>query len=171
MKIFKLGFLGGLIFALISITISFVWYKSGLAEEGINWPSYIYYFLFPCLIFGLIFYYRKIRNNQLSIEHSLAVGMIAVLISGIMYIIYQILFYTVIDPEFTSRVVNKTMDANNQYSEEEKRLAKEMVKGSSGTAFSIIGIVVWMAFNLFLGAIYSLVSGLILRKKKIPEHI
>lgn len=159
----KLGLNYGIILGLVIVTIAVLMYVSGMALEGVQWPVYLYYLIFPALIIYAISQYKKANANSLSLGDSVKLGLAIAVVSGIVYAVYIYLFNYVIDPEFN----NQMMEVAREKLAENDKLSEEMLNQSMEWAekFSNPSIVVtfWLAMSVFFGLIYSLIGGAIMR--------
>ena len=53
----------GIILGLIMILISVITYVTGMALEGVQWPNWIYYVVFPIIILYAISQFKKQNLN------------------------------------------------------------------------------------------------------------
>jgi hypothetical protein len=111
---------------------------------------------------------RKIKegnNGLLSLGQSLKTGLGITLISGIIYVVYLLIFMNFIEPDFTVKMLEfqeQTMlEMNPNMSDEQLEMSLEIAKKMTGTtsmaAMTLIG-------SLFFGFLISLVAGLIMKK-------
>src|SRR5690606_23651619 len=89
----------GVILGLVMVLISVFTYVTGLAIEGAQWPTAIYYLIFPIVIFYAISQYKKRNANLLSLSDALKVGVLIGVISAIVFVIYSLIFNYIIDPD------------------------------------------------------------------------
>lgn len=108
----------------------------------------------------------KVSNSGLlSLGEALKIGIGITLISGIIMVIYNLIFTHFIEPDFYTRLVDvqqQTMlEKYPQMSDEQIQNAVEMTKKMSGpfvsSAVTLIG-------SLFFGFIVSIIAGLIMKK-------
>ncbi|WP_412560394.1 DUF4199 domain-containing protein [Winogradskyella sp. MIT101101] len=95
----------GLILGLVMISIAVIMYVTGLALEGVQWPNYLYYIIFPVVIFYAIGQYKKANANVLSLGDAIKVGLAIAVVSALVYVIYGFIFNYVIDPEFMAQAL------------------------------------------------------------------
>ena len=155
----------GLILGLILILISVVMYVTGMQLEGKQWPMYIYYIIFPVVIIYAISQFKKNNANLLSLGQAIKVGLIAAIISGLIFSVYGLIFNYLIDPEFQGQameVVRDKMLENPNMTEEMVDQQMAMIEKFQNP---ILGSAFWIAMSAFFGLIYSLIGGLVMKKE------
>ena len=156
----------GVILGLVMVLISVFTYVTGLAIEGAQWPTAIYYLIFPIVIFYAISQYKKRNANLLSLSDALKVGVLIGVISAIVFVIYSLIFNYVIDPDF----INQMMDvAKDKMLEDNPEMTQEMI--DQGMKFVemfanpwLMGAF-WVAMSGLFALIYSLIGGLVMKKE------
>jgi len=155
----------GVILGVIMIIIAVVQYVTGMALEGKQWPQYVYYIIFPIVIFYAISQFKKQNANILSLGQAIKLGLVIAAVSAIVYIIYGFLFIYVIDPEFMELmkevVRDKMLEAPNATTE----IVDQQMKVVSIFMHPITGNAIWLALSLFFGLIWSLIGGLVMKKE------
>jgi len=155
----------GIILGVIMILIGVIMYVTGMSLKGIQWPQYLYYVIFPIVIFYAISQFKKQNANTLSLGQAIKVGVVIALISAIVYIIYGLIFQYIIDPEFMGQmkevVRDKMMEAPNATQE----LVDQQMKFVEMFMNPFIGSALWVGLSLFFGLIYSLIGGLVMKKE------
>ncbi|MDC8003622.1 DUF4199 domain-containing protein [Aureisphaera galaxeae] len=158
----------GLIIGGILLLIVAVMYATGMLIEGVQWPMYLFYVLFPLLIGYTVFSYRKANGGFLTLGQALKVGVTAAVISALMYAVYNIIFVNFIDPEFTKDMIEVT---KNKMIEQNPNMTDEQLESTMGfiEKFSnpFLGGAFWIVMSAFFGFIYSLISGLIFKKERV----
>ncbi len=159
----KFGLNYGIILGIVMIAISVITYVTGMALEGQQWPTYIYYIIFPVVIFYAISKFKKANANVLSLGGAIKLGLSIAVISALVYIVYGLIFNYVIDPEF----MGQAMDVARERMLENPDMTPEMVDQSMKFVemFSnpLIGSAFWIAMSAFFGLIYSLIGGLVMK--------
>ena len=153
----------GIILGLVMITIAVVLYVTGMALEGVQWPNFIYYIIFPIVIIYGISQYKKANANVLSLGDALKVGLAIAVISALVYVIYGFIFNYVIDPEFMAQAMDVAKDKmleNPNMTEEQVEQSLKMIETFSNP---LIGTAFWLAMSAFFGLIYSLIGGIIMK--------
>ncbi|WP_424494213.1 DUF4199 domain-containing protein [Salinimicrobium sp. GXAS 041] len=159
----------GVILGVILIFIAIIMYVTGMALEGKQWPMYIYYVIFPVVIIMAIKAYKKETGGFLSLSEALKTGVATAVISGLIFLIYNLLFNYVIEPTYAQQALDATRDqllqAGTMTDEQIEATLKWVEWGSN----PLIGSAIWLAFSAFLGLIYSLIAGLIMKQKRPYE--
>ena len=92
------------------IIISVFIYANDMAFKNQQWPTYIYYVVFPIVIFYTIYKYKIYNNGVLSLRDAMKAGLIAAIISALIYTAYVLLFNFVIDPEYNLKIIDFASD-------------------------------------------------------------
>ena len=159
----------GLIIGGLLLIIVAGMYATGALIEGVQWPMWIYYLLYPVLIGYTVHAYRKANGGYLSLGQAFKVGVTAAVIGGIIYAVYNIIFVTFIEPDFVAQMMEVTREKlfeDPNMTEEQADMTMGFVEKFSdpylGGAFFIV-------LSAFFGFIYSLISGLIFKRER-PLH-
>lgn len=156
----------GLILGLIMTVIHVFMYVSGMMLEGKQWPQFMYYLLFPILIIYAVSQFKKKNANLLSLSQAIKIGLVASIISALVYSVYSLIFHYVIDPEF----VNKLMEVTREKMMENPNMTEETVDQSMQFAEKFMnpffGVTFWIALSAIFGLIYSLIGGLIMKNEQ-----
>jgi len=167
----KYAFPNGVVLGLLLLVIVVIMYVSGMLLDGVQWPMYLYYLIFPLFIGYVVHGYRKKNGGYMSLGQALKVGVTTAVISAVVYAIYNIIFVTLIDPSFTEKMLEVARD--NMY-EQNPNMTEEQAEMAMGFAekFSnpFLGSAFWIVISAFLGFIYSLISGLIFKREKPVHH-
>jgi len=155
----------GLILGLVLVLIAVLLYATGMQLEGVKWPMYIFYILFPVIIIYAIGQYKKQNGNLLSLSESIKVGLATAIVSALVYAVYGLLFNYVIDPEFMGLVMEAELDKmleNPNMTEDMIEQSKKMMELFSNP---LVGTTFWIALSAIFGLIYSLIGGLVMKKE------
>ena len=156
----------GVILGVIMTLIGVLMYVTGMALELKQWPQYLYYLIFPIVIFYAINKFKKENANLLSLGQAIKIGLVAAVISALVYGAYALLFNYVIDPDF----MNKMMEATKDKLMENPDMTEEMVEQSmvfmEKLQNPLIGVAGWIAMSAIFGLIYSLIGGLIMKNEE-----
>ncbi|WP_286760551.1 DUF4199 domain-containing protein [Salegentibacter sp. UBA1130] len=166
----KFGANYGLVLGIILVLISIIMYVTGMALEGKQWPMYIFYFIFLIVIVLAIKGYKKNNANYLSLSEALKTGVSAAVISGLIYLVYNILFNYVIEPNFAEDMIDVARDNMNEMgnlTDEQIEMSLQWIKWVSNP---FLGGAIWLGFSAFFGLIYSLIAGLIMKNKN-PQDV
>ena len=155
----------GVILGLIIILISVIMYVTGMQLEGVQWPIYVFYLIFLVVIFYAVHQFKKQNGNFLKLTEAIKIGVLAGVVSALLFGIYTLLFNYVIDPGFMELMMDSTRDKLR----ENPNMTDEMVESSMEwvETFSSPWMLTayWLALSAFFGLIYSLVAGLIMKKE------
>ncbi|WP_271784009.1 DUF4199 domain-containing protein [Aquimarina algiphila] len=156
----------GIILGLILILIHVLMYVSGMLLEGKQWPMYLYYAIFPAFVIFAISAYKKKNSGFLTLGQALKTGISIAALSGLVYAIYNGIFNFFIEPDFIDQMMEVTrekMMENPNMTEEQIEMSIKFAKKLGGP---IIGSAFFILLSVFFGFIYSLIGGLIMRKKQ-----
>ncbi len=160
----KFGLNYGIILGVVMIAISVITYVTGMALEGTQWPQYLYYIIFPVVIFYAISKYKAHNANTLTVGSAIKLGVIIGVISAIVYIAYFLLFTYVIDPEFMGQMMEvaeeNMLEQNPNMSQEQMDQTLKFMK-----MFQNPGIIsaFWIGMSALFGLIWSLIAGLVMK--------
>ncbi len=155
----------GIILGVIMILISVIMYVTGMSLDGVQWPQYLYYIIFPVVIFYSISKFKSQNANILSLGQAIKIGLVIAAVSAIVYIIYGLIFNYIIDPEFMGQMKEVVRDKML----ENPNMTQEMVDQQMGFVEKfmspIVGSAFWIAASLFFGLLWSLIAGLVMKKE------
>ncbi|MFD2541818.1 DUF4199 domain-containing protein [Lacinutrix gracilariae] len=155
----------GLILGLILVLITVIMYVTGMQLEGIQWPMYLYYIIFPVTIIYAISQYKKQNGNLLSLKQAIKIGLLIAVISAIVFAVYSLIFNYIIDPEFQGLAMEAVRDKlleNPNLTEEIVDKQMDMMEKFSSP---LIANAAFIAFSSIFGLIYSLIGGLVMKKE------
>lgn len=155
----------GLILGVIMVVIAIIMYASDMILEGKQWPQYLYYIIFPVVIIYAISQYKKNNANILSLSDSLKVGVIIAIISGLVYMVYGVIFNYFIDPEFIDKVIETTREKMLENPNMTEEAADKGMKFVEMFSNPFLTGAFWIALSAFFGLIYSLIGGLAMKKE------
>ncbi|WP_419211844.1 DUF4199 domain-containing protein [Maribacter sp. X9] len=157
----------GIILGVLSIIFSLMLYMAGMQYD----QSIVLFFVRLAIMTGVIIFgiykFREANNDTLTISEAIKVGIGMALIGTIIGIIYQMIFMSVIEPDFMKNMMEaqkmEMIAKNPNMTQEQIDNASEMMQKFSGPYLSAaIGLI----GGLFLGLIISLIGGLILKKQE-----
>ena len=160
----------GVIWGLLSIVLSVVAY---VTNNYIDRPMWLTIAGLAIMI-GIIVYglkaFKSANEGFLSVSEALKVGLAISVIAGIIGTIYNLLFVTVIEPEFINQTLEFTRETlitdNPEMTQEQMDMTMGITeKMMTPLVMSAMGII----FTLFLGFITSLIAGLVMKVNR-PEH-
>jgi len=155
----------GVTLGVIMILIGVITYVTGMALEGKQWPQYVYYIIFPIVIFYAIGQFKKQNANVLSLGQAIKLGVIIAAISAIVYVIYILIFNYIIDPEFMGLVKEVVRDKMLEAPNATQEMVDQQMKFVEMFMNPLIGSALWIALSMFFGLIWSLIAGLVMKKE------
>ncbi|MFT5250521.1 MAG: hypothetical protein ACI93P_002263 [bacterium] len=160
----------GVIWGLLSVALSVVAY---VTNNYIDRPMWLTIAGLAIMI-GIIVYglkaFKSDNEGFLSVSEALKAGLAISVIAGIIGTLYNLLFVTVIEPEFINQTLEFTRETiitdNPDMTQEQLDMTMGITeKMMTPLVMSAMGII----FTLFLGFITSLFAGLIMKVNR-PEH-
>ena len=155
----------GLVLGAVMMAITIVTYITGMAIEGVQWPNFIYYILFPVVIIYAISTYKKQNGGMLTLSEALKIGVAIAIISALVNVVYGLIFHYIIDPEFSKQMI----EVMGEKMLENPKITPEMVEKQMEVMEKfqnpLLGSAVWVAFSAIFGLIYSLIGGLVMKKE------
>ena len=162
----------GVYLGLIGILISVIIWAGGLMESMGIWGSALIGIFNFVITFLLIFFFSKSYRNKfrggfISFKDIFIYSLIMVIASVVIGAIYNLVFFTLIDPGYTERLMGvmqqKTITYMERVGAPESQINKTMEKFSEvpSTAKSIINGLVG---GLIIGAILALISSAFVKK-------
>lgn len=155
----------GLILGAIMVLISVTLYATGMALEGIQWPNFIYYILFPVIIIYAISSYKRLNNGILTLSTAIKIGLLIAIISALVNVVYGLIFNYIIDPEFMGQVVEKTGEKLLENPNITPEMVEQQMEIMKKFQNPLLGSAVWIALSAIFGLIYSLIGGLAMKKE------
>jgi len=161
----------GLILALGTIGLSVVVWLMGMHLDQPWWQGLTNFaIMIACIVYGLKAY-KHDNGGFMSLGEALKMGLAIALVAGVVGVIFNLLFTTVIEPDFTTQMLDaqrtKMIEGNPNMTEEQLEMTMGITeKMMSPGIMAAMGIIV----TLFFGFIISLITGLIMKNNK-PEHI
>lgn len=155
----------GLLLGLITVLMNVILFAMGKIYEP-HWSVGVIGFIITVVILVLgIKKVKDLNGGFLKLGEAIKIGLGIALISGIIAVIYNLIFTNFIEPEYFVRMAEmqqqKMLEAYPNMSDEQLDAAMEMTKKMSGpflaAALALIG-------SLFIGFIISLIAGLIMKK-------
>jgi hypothetical protein len=155
----------GLVLGALMMLITIVTYTTGMALEGIQWPNFIYYIVFPAVIIYAISNYKKQNGGILTLSNALKIGLVIAMISALVNVVYGLIFHYVIDPEFAGQMIEKTGEKMLENPKITTEMVEKQMEIMEKFQNPLLGSAVWVAFSAIFGLIYSLVGGLVMKKE------
>jgi hypothetical protein len=164
----------GLILGVISIAITLLLYVADYTLMA-DWKVGLFSF---AVFIGYAIYagigYRKEIGGFIEFGKAFQHGLIIFAVSALISTIFNILLYSVIDPELPGKLTEASMEATAAMMEKfgvpEDQLEEAMEKAREDTAkrFTVSGLATGYLFALIFCAIFALITGAIVKKKQ-PE--
>lgn len=157
----------GLLMGLISIVFSVVLYVTNNHIDRPWWASLLSIVISVILIVYGLKAYREANGGFMSLGEALKTGVAISLVAGILGAIYNYLFMTVIEPDFTAQVLEFTeaqmYEQNPNLTPEQAEVGLSFTeKLMSPAIMSAIAIIA----SVFFGFIISLIAGLIMKRSR-----
>lgn len=161
----------GAVLGLFTVLLSVIVYVMDLTYEQPWWQGALgFVAMIICILIG-IKTFKKDNAGFLSLGEALKVGLAISLIAAIFGVIFNLIFMTVIEPDFIANMLAATEDnmlAQNPNMTQEQidmgmSITETMMSPTIITAMAII-------MTLFFGFIISLITGLVMKVER-PAHI
>jgi len=156
----------GLLMGFASIIVALINYVVSENLYEPHWSLMVVSFAVTIII--IILGIKKVKESNsgfLSVSDAIKTGLGISLISAIVYIIYLLIFYNMIEPEYFDNMLQfqeqMIIEKYPNFTDEELEGA---IKGSAMFANTGANITMTLIFSLFIGLIVSLIGGLIMRK-------
>ncbi|SRR5690554_2121264 len=157
----------GVILGLVITTLAVLMYVSGMLLSGEQWPIYIFYLFFPIFIGYSVYSYRNKNAGYLGLGQALKIGVTVAVVGGIVYGIYNLIFFYVIEPDITAELMEvaraKMFEENPNMTEEDAEMALSFVEKFSNPLFSSS---MYILLSAAFGFLYGLISGAIFKREK-----
>ncbi|QIE60754.1 DUF4199 domain-containing protein [Rasiella rasia] len=161
----------GAILGLLTVMLSVIVYVMDLTYEQPWWQGAIGFgIMILCIIYG-IKSFKADNSGFLSLGEAIKVGLAISLIAAIFGVIFNLLFMTVIEPDFMTNMLAVTEDNMLEQNPNMTQDQIDMAMGISETMMSP-GIIsaISIIMTLFFGFIISLITGLVMKVNR-PAHI
>jgi uncharacterized membrane protein (DUF106 family) len=163
---FNAGMRFGLFTGLALIAFDLILYVAGLKDPAD--PNPVQHMAWIILIAGIIMGIKYFKDNNegiMSLGEAMGSGTIVAVIAALIGAAYLILFLNFIDPAFIEEVravaKQQAMEQNNLSEEDYEQMAGMMNTFTSPTFLAISSVIIYA----IIGAIISLIGGLIMRSK------
>ena len=165
---FNAGLRFGFFTGLALIAFDLMLYVAGMKDPAD--PNPVQHLSWIMLIVGIVMgikYYKDNNEESLSLGEAMGSGTITAVIAALVSAAYIIVFMTVIDPSMVAEMQavakQQAMDQNPNLTEEDyERMSGFVNMFTSPTAIAIMSVI----FYAIVGAIVSLVAGLVMRNKE-----
>jgi len=160
----------GVYLGLATILINVINYAVGDTYDPESWVQILGILVSIVFTVLALKQFRSGNEGLMSLGQALKIGVGASLISGVIYIIYMLVFTSVIEPNFYLNMeevqYQKLLEQYPNWSDEQLEAAKENLSAFSGSGASSAIILI---FSIFFGFVISLIAGLIMKQNR-PEH-
>lgn len=165
---------GGILGA-ISVTMTILWYVidyTMLTDWKIGILSLVIYIAFTS--YASINYRGEI-GGYMSFGKAFQHGFVVLAVSGLIASVFNLIMYTVIDPELPQKLVDSTLEKtaammeNFGAPEDQIDKAMEDARKRAEGQYSVSGVATGYGFLLIMSAIFALITGLISRKNEPME--
>ena len=166
----KIALYYGVIWGLLSVALSVIAYVTNNHIDRPMWLTIIGLAIMVVIIVYGLKAYKHENQGFLSISEALKVGLAVSLIAAIIGTLYNLLFVSVIEPEFVNQTLEYTRETmiteNPDMTEEQLEMTMGITeKMMTPLVMSAMGLI----FTLFLGFFTSLFAGLIMKVNR-PEN-
>ena len=173
-NMFKQAMTDGLYISAISIGISvLIWATSLMEKMGLFGSAFIGIIQLVLLVYLLIFFTKKYRNEMLSgkitFSQAFTFGVLLVVLSSVVTSLYSYIFNKFIDPEYASRIMTMMQDKTYQFMSSkgvpEDQIESAMKKfEEKGIPSPLETLKASLQFGLIGGVFMSLISSAIVKK-------
>ena len=173
-NMFKQAMTDGLYISAISIGISvLIWATSLMEKMGLFGSAFIGIIQFALLVYLLIFFTKKYRNEMLSgkitFSQAFTFGVLLVVLSSVVTSLYSYIFNKFIDPEYASRIMTMMQDKTYQFMSSkgvpEDQIESAMKKfEEKGIPSPLETLTTSLQVGLIGGVFMSLISSAIVKK-------
>jgi hypothetical protein len=101
----KTGIKYGVALGATVISIGIIRYKTGMILRDNQILSYLFWIIFALTIFYAVFRYKKHEPLSFTFKQTVRIGLIAGLITGLMYTVYIFILNNYIDTELCSKII------------------------------------------------------------------
>lgn len=164
----------GVILGIISVIISLLMYVTDVSLFATWWLQLILFVFYLALVCYFGIRYRNETGGYLSFGQSWVYSFVALAISGLIGSIFSILLFNVVDPELpeviTEQVIRNSESMMQGFGVPEDEIDKALEEARDDTreGFTAFGFMRGYLLTLIGYAVFSLVSGAIIKKKE-PE--
>ncbi|MFZ5973285.1 MAG: DUF4199 domain-containing protein [Bacteroidota bacterium] len=165
----------GAMLGIISIALTIIWYVVDytlMADWKVGIFSLVIYIAFTAYA-GIN--YRGEIGGYISFGKAFQHGFLVFAISGLLATFFTLLLYTVIDPELPAKLTEATLEKTAEMMEgfgaPQDAIDKAMddARERSESQYSVTGSFTGYGFMLIMSAIFSLITGLVVRKNEPME--
>lgn len=159
----------GLLLGFIYVLVEAIKYITN-AQSGINqWGTSLFYLLFPAILFIAIGQFKKHNEGLLKLSEALKIGLKIAVISGLIAGIYMLIYRYLIDPSSVDQLLEETRLKLSQDPNVSKEMLDKMMIGVKMGVQPWFTAIVWVFLSALFGLIYSLIAGLIMKKRSLEQ--
>lgn len=162
--ILKYGLFLGLTLVIIN---GVLYYTDNLIEKDFIFSIFITGIIITGIVIGITSF-KKNNQGYLSLKQAFKIGIGVSVISALISIIWFILLFKVIDPDFVNQIEANYLKKLAQQSSEFTQAQIDRRKDMAVKSTSPLAILIIFFERLFYGIVTSLVTGLIVKKKREP---
>ena len=163
--IFPTAIRNGLIGGLIIIVWTLVKNMSGLATN--SFAGIVDLLVYGFVIYSAIKGMREVQGNHISLGKSVGVGVVACMIMGLIYGLFNYVYFNFIDPGLIDEVIAFSLEAMESFlPEDQLEETAEAMKQSMTSLPTQVGSN--LGGGAFMGLIGSLIAGAIMKKDPPP---
>ncbi|EKF56368.1 hypothetical protein I215_02558 [Galbibacter marinus] len=157
----RYGLILGALTIVFSLMLHFMdmQYDQGMAKNIVSMIM-----LIGVIILAII-QFKKLNNSYISVSEALKIGVGTSLIGGIIAVLYILVYVNFIDPNFHEQIAELSragmIKQNPEMTQEQLDTAVEMQQKFFWVTYPFI-----LIFNIFIGFVVSLITGLIVKKGK-----
>jgi hypothetical protein len=154
----------GIIISIISIAFSLLLHFMDLTYSGSSVPQIFNYVVSAVCIIIAIVSFRSANDNKLTIKQAVKLGTATALISGVIAVLYLLLFSNVIEPDFVERLGNEV--TAKQMAERFPQMTADQIQQQVDmqTKFFWVSYPFILIFSCFYGLIIGLITGLFAKR-------
>lgn len=154
----------GIIISIISIAFSLLLHFMDLTYSGSSVPQILNYVVSAVCIIIAIVSFRSANDNKLTIKQAVKLGTATALISGVIAVLYLLLFSNVIEPDFVERLGNEV--TAKQMAERFPQMTADQIQQQVDmqTKFFWVSYPFILIFSCFYGLIIGLITGLFTKR-------
>lgn len=157
----RYGLLLGAVTIVFSLMLHFMdmQYDQGMAKNIVSMVM-----LFGIILLAII-QFKKVNQGYISVSEALKIGVGTALIGGIISVLYIMVYVNFIDTNFHEQIAELSragmLEQNPEMTQEQMDTAIEMQQKFFWVTYPFI-----LIFNIFVGFVISLITGLIVKKAK-----
>ncbi|WP_335964492.1 DUF4199 domain-containing protein [Galbibacter sp. PAP.153] len=155
----------GIITSVIGIAFSLMLHFMDMQYSQSTGVQIVSTLILVSLVIVAIYQFKKANDGYLELGQALKVGMGVAAIAAVITVIYLVLYINFIEVDYHDKLAEitraKMIEANPDLSTQQQDQAIEMQRKFFWVTYPII-----LIFNIFIGFVVSLITGLIMKKTK-----